>query len=433
MRLRESLRGLVGGSALLLVIANVANAGHFAFHVLMARMLGPAGYGALAAMLALLYVAYVLTEAAQTVMARYTAQAASLGEVRTLVTGALRHGGRVALVLLGVYLLLSIGLAPILGLPYAFMALFGLSIATLPLIPITRGALLGLHRFGAFGATLIVEVVLKLALAAGAVAIGWNEWGAAGAVGVSLVAAFASGFVPLRDLSRVEPLVASAGGALAYGVPVLVVTATIMAFYSIDLLLARALFAPAAAGEYAMASLLGRGILLGALPIARVMFPVASARRRPEERGRVLAATLALLAACVTPVVVLVAIFPREIVRLAGGSDYATAATIVLPLAVAMAIMALSNTLLLFRLAQGTPRGWQLLPMTLLAEAALLVASRGSLDGYARSMLLANAGFLAVSSALCLQPEARGMAAASPRDASPPHSPAPGSPPPPRE
>jgi O-antigen/teichoic acid export membrane protein len=431
--LRASLRGLVGGSALLLVIANVSNAGHFAFHVLMARLLGPAGYGALAAMMALLYVAYVLTEAAQMVMARYAAQATALGEVRTLVAGALRHGARVALVLVGVYLLLSIGLAPILGLPYAFMALFGLSIATLPLIPITRGALLGLHRFGAFGATLMVEVVLKLGLAAGAVAIGWNEWGAAGAVGISLVAAFAGGFVPLRDLARVEPLAASAGGALAYGVPVLVVTATVMAFYSIDLLLARALFAPAAAGEYAMASLLGRGILLGALPITRVMFPVASARRRPEERGRVLAATLALLAACVTPVVALVAIFPRQIVRLAGGAGYTMAPTIVVPLAAAMAIMAFSNTLLLFRLVQGTPRGWTLLPLSLIAEAALLVVSRGSLDGYARAMLLANAGFLAVTAALCLQPEAKATAAVPVHGVSPPRSPALESPPPPRE
>ena len=53
MTLRPA-RTLVGGSALLLVTLNLANALHFAFHLLMARLLGPAGYGILAALLAIL-------------------------------------------------------------------------------------------------------------------------------------------------------------------------------------------------------------------------------------------------------------------------------------------------------------------------------------------------------------------------------------------
>lgn len=425
---KRALQGFLGGSAVLLVAANVANVGQFAYHVLMARLLGPGGYGALAAMVALVSVGYVLTEAAQTVMARYTALATSPGEVRSLLAHGLRHGGRAAAAITAGYLLLAIAIAPLLHVSYAMMLVFALSFASLPLIPVSRGALLGLHRFGGFGASMLAEMVVKLGLGALAVWVGWRELGAGAAVSLSLVAAFASGLVPLRDLRRVAPEPAAAhGGAFAYGVPVLVVTATVIAFYSIDLLLARALLPPNVAGQYAVASLLGKGILFGVQPITRVMFPFATgAALGSPTRRRVLAGTLALLGACIAPALVLVGLFPDEIVRFAGGSAYGGAASIALLVTSAMALTAFSNTLLLFRFAAGVPRGWMVVPVLLLVEAALLVLGRGSLEVYARAVLVANAAFLLVAAAVAFQPERRAVTAADPRC-----SPAPSAPPPP--
>ena len=432
MNAPRPLQSLLGGSAVLLVTANVANALHFAFHVLMARMLGPAGYGALAALMALLYVGYVLTEAMQTVMARYTARAAGPGEVRTLVERSLRRGLRGAAAIAGAYLLLTPALAPLLRLSLPLMAVFALAFATLPLIPVTRGTLLGLSRFGGFGMSMLAEVVVKVGLGALAVWIGWNELGAAAAVGLSLVVAFLSGFVPLRGLREVDPAPAETVGIVAYGVPVLVVTATTMAFYSIDVLLARALFPAAVAGQYAVASLLGKGILLGVVPITRVMFPLASgAPTGSAARRRVLAATLGLLAACIAPALALVALFPAQLVRFAGGAEYASAAAIALPVAAALGLMALSNTLLLFRLSASVPRGWAVLPVLLLVEAALLWASRGSLASFALAVLVANAGFLVASTVLAMQPARSGRSDEASAASALPRSPAPSSPPPP--
>ncbi len=434
---KRALQGFLGGSAVLLVAANVANVGQFAYHVLMARLLGPGGYGALAAMVALVSVGYVLTEAAQTVMARYAALATSPGEVRSLLAHGLRHGGRAAAAITVVYLLLAFAIAPLLHVSYAMMAVFALSFASLPLIPVSRGALLGLHRFGGFGVSMLAEMAVKLGLGALAVWVGWRELGAGAAVSLSLVAAFASGLVPLRDLRRVAPEPAAAhGGAFAYGVPVLAVTATVIAFYSIDLLLARALFAPAAAGQYAVASLLGKGILLGVQPITRVMFPFATGTPLGSPtRRRVLAGTLALLAACIVPALVLVGLFPDEIVRFAGGAAYGGAASIALLVTSAMALMAFSNTLLLFRFAAGVPRGWMVVPALLVLEAALLVLGRGSLEAYARAVLFANAAFLLVAVVIAALRTTRAetvTAAEAAAAVSPPHSPAPSSPPRPR-
>lgn len=427
------LQRLLGGSAVLLVTANVANALHFAFHVLMARMLGPAGYGALAALMALLYVGYVLTEAMQTVMARYTARAASAGEVRTLVERAWRRGLRGAAAIAAGYLVLTPAVAPMLRLPLPLMATFALAFATLPLIPVTRGTLLGLSRFGGFGASMLAEVAVKLGLGALAVWIGWNELGAAAAVGLSLVVAFASGFVPLRGLREVEAAPAESIGVATYGVPVLVVTATIMAFYSIDVLLARAWFEPAAAGQYAVASLLGKGILLGVVPITRVMFPLASgAPAGSAVRRRVLAGTLGLLVLCIAPALALVALFPARLVHFAGGPQYGGAATIALPVCAALGLMAFSNTLLLFRLSASVPRGWVALPAMLLVEAALLWSGRASLGSFALAVLIANAAFLLASALLVMQPAQADAGEPASAASDLPRSPAPSSPPPPR-
>lgn len=432
MNAPRPLQRLLGGSAVLLVTANVANALHFVFHVVMARLLGPAGYGALAALIALFYVGYVLTEAMQTVMTRYTARASSPGEVRTLVERALRQGLRASAVITGVYLLLAVALAPLLRLSYTLMAVFALAFATLPLIPISRGTLLGTNRFGAYGASMLAEVAVKLGLGAFAAWIGWNETGAAAAIGLSLVVAFASGFVPLRDLREIAPVPTPTDGAAAYGVPVLVVTATVMAFYSIDVLLARAVFPAALAGQYAVASLLGKGILLGVTPIMRVMFPLASgAPAGSAARRRVLGATLGFVALCAAPVLLLLKLFPTEVVRLAGGDQYGSTAAIVLPVAAALTLMAMSNTLLLFRLSESVPRGWWALLLLLPLEAALLLVNRGALGSFAGALLLANAGFLVGSTVLVMQP-ARRAKGAEPSSALP-RSPAPSAPPPPRE
>src|SRR6185503_13079615 len=202
-------------------------------------------------------------------------------------------------------------------------------------------------------------------------------------------------------------------------------------FYCVDVLLARALLAPELAGHYAVASLLGKGILFGVVPVTRVMFPLAAgAPTGSAIRRRMLAGTLGLLAACIAPALLLVALFPLQIVRFAGGPAYGGAAPIALLVTSAMGLMAFSNTLLLFRLAAGVPRGWAALPALLLLEAGLLVASRGSLLAYGRAVLLANAAFLVASIVLALQP-ALHQASTGVTGASPLRSPEPSAPPPP--
>lgn len=402
--------GLLGGSVLLLVTLNVANALHFAFHIAMARMLGPAGYGALAALLAILYVLNVFAESVQTILARYASREPDPGRLHDLLRRALGKGGRATLAMTAVFLVAAVPLGRWLRIPYPLMALFSLSMIGVGLLPIHRGALQGWKRFRALGENMIWEVLAKLILGVGLVWLGAREYGAVAGVSVGFCAAFALSRLPLRDVYRTPASRAEAPDLYQYSLPVFVVTATVMGFYSLDVLLARAFFPDAVAGGYAVASFLGKSVLLGTAPVTKAMFPLSAeaAERRDGGSPRLLAGTLGILAACVTPVLIAFATIPGFLVRAMGGKSYQGAAELVLPLGIAMVLMAFSNALLLYRLSTGGLRFWAALPVLIPLEATALAVFRSSALELAWTVAAMNAVFLAMAVVFIARPPQRG-------------------------
>lgn len=384
---------------MLLVTLNLANALHFVFHIAMARMLGPAGYGALAALLAILYVLNVFAESVQTVVARYASSEPVPGRLHDLLRRALRKGGRATLAMLFLYLAAAVPLGRWLRIPYPLMALFALSLVGVGLLPIHRGALQGRRRFGGLGLNMIWEVLVKLGVGIGLVWAGAGEYGAVAGVSLGLCFAFAVSFLPLRDVYGAPAEPAAVPDIYRYSVPVFVVTATVMGFYSLDVLLARAFFPDVAAGGYAVASFLGKSILLGTAPVTKAMFPISTeaAARGQGQSGRVLAGTLAILAVCVTPVIAAFAAAPELLVRMVGGKVYREAAELVLPLGIAMALMSFSNALLLYRLSTGSLRFYALLPVLIPLEAGALALFHGSLVEFAWTVAAMNGVFFLVA------------------------------------
>jgi O-antigen/teichoic acid export membrane protein len=182
------------------------------------------------------------------------------------------------------------------------------------------------------------------------------------------------------------------------------VTATVMGFYSLDVLLARAFFPDAVAGGYAVASFLGKSILLGTAAVTKAAFPHAAEAARSGRSRHVLAGTLGLLALCVTPVIALFALFPGPLIRLVGGQRYQEAAGLVLPLGIAMSLMSFSNALLLYRLSTGRLRFWGVLSLLIPLEAAALALFRGSTVEFAWTVAGMNGVFLLISAIVVAAP-----------------------------
>ena len=166
----------------------VANAGNYAFNLVMAFLLGPEAYGALAALLALVLVGSVSGLALQAVVARRTtlARGADWPGIGWLV-GRAGVGLALLTVLVGPGLVLFLHLDS--AVPVAWLAL---ALLPTPLLFAVQGLLQGRERFGALAAVMVAGAAVKLAIGVGLVAAGLGVSGAmAGVAAGGLLAALA--------------------------------------------------------------------------------------------------------------------------------------------------------------------------------------------------------------------------------------------------
>src|SRR4051794_9735040 len=163
------MRHVRGGVVAMVVLTSAASAVNYASNLLFSRLLSPASFGDLTALLALSVILAVPTGAAQTVIAARVACHVADGNqrnVRYLARHALAHVGLIASVVTLAY----IACIPVVKSVLDLQAI-GPAIALAPLVwvmfmlPVVLGFLQGLDRFVAFG-------VLSLGVAVSRPAIG---------------------------------------------------------------------------------------------------------------------------------------------------------------------------------------------------------------------------------------------------------------------
>ncbi|HSU81342.1 MAG TPA: hypothetical protein VLR69_02930, partial [Thermoanaerobaculia bacterium] len=149
--------------------------------------------------------------------------------------------------------------------------------------------------------------------------------------------------------------------------------------------------------------------------VTKAAFPHAAEAARSGRSRHVLAGTLGLLALCVAPVLALFYLFPEPLMRAVGGRSYQGAADLVLPLGIAMSLMAFSNAFLLYRLSTGRMRFWGVLSLLVPIEAAALTIFRGSTVEFAWTVAGMNGVFLAASMAVAARGSIPGRPSIPPR------------------
>ena len=199
-----------GRDALVLAVGMaVANAGNYGFNLVMAFLLGPEAYGALAALLALVLVGSVPGLALQAVVARRTALAGGpVWPGRRWLAGRAGLGLALLTVVAGPGLMLFLHLgsaAPVLWL--------ALALAPTPLLFAVQGLLQGRERFGALAAVMVAGAGVKLAIGLVLVAAGLGVSGAMAGVAAGAILAALAGLrlAAPAPLGTVEP------GAVAPG------------------------------------------------------------------------------------------------------------------------------------------------------------------------------------------------------------------------
>jgi O-antigen/teichoic acid export membrane protein len=307
----------------------VGNGLNYVYNVVMARLLGPAGYGALGALLALALIASVPGLALQVVVARHTALRVrdqhALAELWTatlagVVGAGLALGALVAAAspLLAAYLRLG-SAAPALWL--------AASVAPLPALAAVQGMLQGRERFAALAWVLLAAAAGKLAAGVGLVALGAGVEGAIAAVSLGSLAAVLLAVVwvrpglagppsPGRGRSWMRPLPRGLGREVA-GATTAILGLFVLA--NVDVLLARHHLAADASGLYAAGAVVAKIAYWAPQVVVLMVFPrlVTSGARR-----RLLARSAACVAGFGALLVVAAAAAPHLAASVSFGRSY---------------------------------------------------------------------------------------------------------------
>jgi len=395
MNLGKISKGLFGGSLILLVTINLFNALNYFFHFVMARMLNAIDYGILVALMSMLYIFNVSTEAIQTIITKYASQESSFGKVKNIIKRSLSKSIYVSSYLFFMYLVIAIFLSRFLRIEYSLLALTGLLIFSAFLLPIGRGILQGKKRFKSLGYNMILEAVVKLSLAILFVYIGWKVHGAILGVFLGSIVSFGFSFLSFRDILSSEEIKSDTREIYSYGLPVFVVIFVILAFYSMDVILAKAFFSDELAGQYAIASVLAKIIFFGTLPISKAMFPLSSeASTNDKSSKNILNKSLIILGGCVSISLVVMYMFPELMVKIFSGTIYEESISILFFLSISMSLISFTNLILLYKLSLGKIKNFYIMIIFLVFQIFLLSMYHSNLVEYSLTLIFLNLLFL---------------------------------------
>lgn len=378
-------RGILQGGLLVLGSTLVWHLSNFGFNSAAARILGPAEYGTLASVLAMLYLGSPLIVAIQTVASRVTTTLVESGEQDRL-GGLLRHYGlRLAAAGTAVCLAVAALSGPIAGFLRVDSATLGVAIIGFAfliafLTHLQRGVLQGTKSFGRYSISTVVEAVVKLTAALVIMLlIADTVEGAVAAVVVGSLVGLAANHLLLRRLARRGPgrrRPEAVAFLRRYSIATVACLSMLALLLALDVMAAKRYLEDDAAGIYAAASLSGKIVFFFTSAVALFMFPFFSER---QERGvsarRPLAKGLLVVSGASLAIVAVYLVVPEVVIRPLFGARYAEADHYVAWLGLAFGFYAIIYMTATYMLAQANPIG-------LIALAATLVVQMGGLYSF---------------------------------------------------
>lgn len=392
MRLNKSL---IKGSLVLLISFNLFNVINFVFHFGMARLLSISDYGILLTLFSIIYLLAVFSESIQLVIVKYSSRENDGGKLKNLLMRSLKKSFFVSLFLFALYLVLAVPFSYLLKIEYPLMALNGVIIITLFLSPVSRGILQGKRRFKDLGVNMLIEAIIKLALALAFVYIGWRVYGAILGTFFGLLIAFFLSFIKLGDITKSKEKPAYVQDIYKYSKPAFVVNLAILLFYSLDVIIARIFFSEVAAGSYAIVSILAKTIFMGTQPISRAMFPLSAENKSGKKKSEnIFLNSFAITFAAIISALILFYFFPEFIVKIFSGKEIEMSSNLLFYLGIAIGLLSLSNLILLYKLSLGKIRGCAYLFFLIIVEVFLLSFFSKDLFQFSIAFITAAAIFL---------------------------------------
>lgn len=343
---------LARGSILLLFTIGFFNFLNLLFHFISGRLLGDALYGTLAAIMGIVYIFNVPSEAIQTIMSKYTIRSANeAGKIKGLLKKGLKNFFIFGIISFIIFVIFSPLIGKFLSIETSLIILAGVIMIVLFLISVNRGILQGLKRFSSLGLNFLIEGIIKLSFSVLLILIGMQIYGALLGLIIGGLFAFLISFNSLKDIIKSKSEKADTEGIRSYSLPVIISLAAITILYSIDLILAKRFF-PDLAGQYAVISMLGKIIFFGTSPIGKAMFPLVSEKDHQKESSHNLLKKSILFVFILALLAWIVYfLFPKEIISLLYGEEFLGLSSYLLLPSAAMILLSLSNIFVYYNLS----------------------------------------------------------------------------------
>lgn len=341
-----------------MLVGSVLVAGiNFGFNVSMARLLGPALFAQVAAVVTLLMLASAVSLSFQMVCAKFVARNES-----TLGKLAVFHGLRKRAWIVGIAIAVGLTLAqkPVaeyLRMPNSWvLAVFALGMAFYTPLGVKRGNMQGLCEFGALSRNYILEAGSKLACAILFVELGYSVMGAVGAISASILAAV---LIPSPKAQPDAGSTAVIPASFREGIQAIVFFVGQVVINNIDIILVKHFFAAEQAGLYAAVALVGRVLYFAAWSIVSAMFPISAAAKDDENKVHVLVVPFMIVLLMSITFVIVLALFPGFIIHLVVGEGFHYAAPFLSLYAAATGLYALSVVLMTYEMSRKIANtGW---------------------------------------------------------------------------
>lgn len=324
---------------------------NYVYNLLMGRMLGPADYGVLAALMSLLYIVNVPSQAITTTITKYTASykgEEKLERVRYLFGRLSKAFLMVGLLIFAFFVVASFPVAQFLKIQDSLLVIMlaSLFIASTPMT-INNGVIYGLQEFPFIAGNSIFAALIKFSFAVLLAKLGFGVKGALVGLILSFYLPYFASFLPLKKLKKyaLENDIPWKK-MFIYSVPVFIANMGLGLFTSFDIVLVKRFFSPYDAGIYSALSLTSRTIYFASTSIVTVMFSlVAEKFAKKSGHKSVFLASLGLVSAGCILATIIYSLFPRFVMRFFFGSKYLSAAPYLGLFAVFISIYSLCNLL----------------------------------------------------------------------------------------
>ena len=396
---------LVKGSLILFVMLNVFNFLNYLFQFLMARLLGPADYSILGALMFFIYIFMIPGETIQTIIARYTSKfnaRKDAGKIKSLLDKSMKKGIIISSIIFVLLLPLSFFFSYLLNINIWMIILTNIFVFYVFLVPITRGVLQGKKRFFDLGINVVLEGIGKVAISFILVIIGWKVYGAIIGMLIAGSLAFFMALIKIRKNLSKEKKSYAFDGIYSYSLPILIAITSITLMYSIDLILPRIFFTPENAGQYIVISMLGKIILFVNAAIGKTFFPLSSEKHERGKSSNKIFKKAIKITLLLSAIILLAYFFmPKMVIGILFGSEYTKASNILFIVGLAYTFFAFSNLFILYGLSRDRIKNSSCLLLGIaVIQIVLLSIFHSTLVEFSIAMLLSSLLMLITSISL---------------------------------